>query len=156
MPRWALMGFVLCLGFFLLNMLYLLPRISIFKHKLLINITFSQPPSILYSSSGGSLWLGMFVLWMHLGSFRSIYLNQLYISLLLELVLLFFLLLCVRQVPRDAVQEAVEVLEVFSETLRHTRTWFRNALNQTLLKEYLDLVMFSLYWELQVCNLLIM
>ncbi|GAB0197590.1 E3 ubiquitin-protein ligase RNF213 [Grus japonensis] len=52
-------------------------------------------------------------------------------------------------VPRDAVQEAVEVLEVFSETLRHTRTWFRNALNQTLLKEYLDLVMFSLYWELQ-------
>ncbi|XP_050764641.1 E3 ubiquitin-protein ligase RNF213 [Gymnogyps californianus] len=50
-------------------------------------------------------------------------------------------------VPRDAVQE-VPVVEVFIEALRETRTWFRNALNQKLLKEYLEHVTFSFCWEL--------
>ncbi|KAK4812085.1 hypothetical protein QYF61_026917 [Mycteria americana] len=52
------------------------------------------------------------------------------------------------QVPRDDVQE-VPVVEVFSEALRDTRTWFRNTLNQNLLKEHLDHVTFSSCWELR-------
>lgn len=66
----------------------------------------------------------------------------------------FFFLLCVQQVPTDAVQE-VSVVEVFNEVLRHTRTWFRNALNKKLLKENLEPVMFSSHLELWVCQLLI-
>ncbi|XP_075025423.1 E3 ubiquitin-protein ligase RNF213 isoform X2 [Calonectris borealis] len=50
-------------------------------------------------------------------------------------------------VPRDSVQD-VPVVEVFSEALRDTRTWFRNVLNQKLLKEYVEPVMFSFSWEL--------
>ncbi|XP_074703437.1 E3 ubiquitin-protein ligase RNF213 isoform X1 [Strix aluco] len=55
------------------------------------------------------------------------------------------------QVPGDAVQE-VAVVDVFTEALRDTRTWFRNALNQKLLKEYLEHVTFSFYWELRAWN----
>ncbi|KAM6119107.1 E3 ubiquitin-protein ligase RNF213 [Phoenicopterus ruber ruber] len=51
-------------------------------------------------------------------------------------------------VPRDAVEE-VSVVDVFSEALRHTRIWFRNALNQKLLKKHLEHVEFSFYWELK-------
>ncbi|XP_075296696.1 E3 ubiquitin-protein ligase RNF213 isoform X2 [Opisthocomus hoazin] len=51
-------------------------------------------------------------------------------------------------VPRDAVEEVL-VVEVFGETLRHTQTWFRNALNQKLLTEYLESVTFSVSWEIQ-------
>ncbi|KAM6050451.1 E3 ubiquitin-protein ligase RNF213 isoform 2-T2 [Chlamydotis macqueenii] len=51
-------------------------------------------------------------------------------------------------VPRDAVQE-VPVVKVFSEALRDTQTWFRNALNQKLLKEHLELVTFTFYSELK-------
>ena len=47
------------------------------------------------------------------------------------------------------------MVEVFGETLRHTQTWFRNALNQKLLTEYLESVTFSVSWEIQVCHLLI-
>ncbi|KFQ63818.1 E3 ubiquitin-protein ligase RNF213, partial [Pelecanus crispus] len=50
-------------------------------------------------------------------------------------------------VPRDAVQEVPEV-EVFSEALRDTRTWFRNVLNQKLLKDYPEPVTFSSGYEL--------
>ncbi|XP_068269102.1 E3 ubiquitin-protein ligase RNF213 [Nyctibius grandis] len=50
-------------------------------------------------------------------------------------------------VPRDAVQD-VPVLEVFSEALRDVQTWFRNAVNQTLLKEHLEHVTFTFHWEL--------
>ncbi|KAM6403591.1 E3 ubiquitin-protein ligase RNF213-like [Rhynochetos jubatus] len=46
----------------------------------------------------------------------------------------------------------VPVVEVFSEALRDTRTWFRKALNQNLLKEYLEHMTFSLYWELRAWN----
>ncbi|XP_074967750.1 E3 ubiquitin-protein ligase RNF213 [Phalacrocorax aristotelis] len=51
-------------------------------------------------------------------------------------------------VSRDAVQE-ISVVEVFDETLRDTRTWFRNALDKKLLKEYLEHVTFSFSWELR-------
>ncbi|XP_065503793.1 E3 ubiquitin-protein ligase RNF213 [Caloenas nicobarica] len=51
-------------------------------------------------------------------------------------------------VPSDAVQE-VPVVEIFAEALRDVRTWFRNALNQKLLKEYLDHVAFSFFCEPQ-------
>ncbi|XP_040438107.1 E3 ubiquitin-protein ligase RNF213 isoform X1 [Falco naumanni] len=50
------------------------------------------------------------------------------------------------KVPRDAVQEVL-VVEVFNEALRETRTWFKNTLNQKLLKEYVDYVVFSFSWE---------
>jgi len=53
-PKLAVMGFVFCLFFFLL-MLTLLPGISVLMQELFVSIAFSQPPSILYSSSGGSL-----------------------------------------------------------------------------------------------------
>uniref|UniRef100_A0A8C0VAY7 Ring finger protein 213 n=1 Tax=Cyanistes caeruleus TaxID=156563 RepID=A0A8C0VAY7_CYACU len=52
-------------------------------------------------------------------------------------------------VPGDAVQELAELL---SGALRDTRTWFRNALKQKLLKEYLDHVTFSFYSELRAWN----
>lgn len=65
-----------------------------------------------------------------------------------------FFLLCVQQVPSDAVQE-VPMAEVFAEALRDVRTWFRNALNQKLVKEYVDHVAFSIFYEPQVCHLLI-
>ncbi|KFO76313.1 E3 ubiquitin-protein ligase RNF213, partial [Cuculus canorus] len=51
-------------------------------------------------------------------------------------------------VPRDA-EEEVPVVEVFSEALKDTRTWFRNALNQKLLKESLEHVIFTFHWELR-------
>ncbi|KFP69206.1 E3 ubiquitin-protein ligase RNF213, partial [Acanthisitta chloris] len=51
-------------------------------------------------------------------------------------------------VPRGAVRED-PVVEVFSDALRDTRTWFRNTLHQKLLKEHLEHVTFSLYWELR-------
>uniref|UniRef100_A0A8B9G672 RING-type E3 ubiquitin transferase n=1 Tax=Amazona collaria TaxID=241587 RepID=A0A8B9G672_9PSIT len=51
-------------------------------------------------------------------------------------------------VPRDAVQE-VPVVEVFTGALRETRTWFRNALKEKLVKEHSEYVMFSFHWELQ-------
>ncbi|XP_074900257.1 E3 ubiquitin-protein ligase RNF213 isoform X2 [Buteo buteo] len=50
-------------------------------------------------------------------------------------------------VPRDAVQE-VPVVEVFTEAMRHVQTWFRNALNDKLLKEHPEHVTFSFCWEL--------
>ncbi|XP_026716672.1 E3 ubiquitin-protein ligase RNF213 isoform X2 [Athene cunicularia] len=53
--------------------------------------------------------------------------------------------------PGDAVQ-GVAVVEAFTEALRDTRTWFRNALNEKLLKEYLEHVTFSFYWELRAWN----
>ncbi|XP_042658256.1 E3 ubiquitin-protein ligase RNF213 isoform X2 [Tyto alba] len=53
--------------------------------------------------------------------------------------------------PGDAVQE-VAVVEVFTEALRDTRTWFRNALNKKLLEEHLDHVTFSFFWELRAWN----
>ncbi|KAM6377190.1 E3 ubiquitin-protein ligase RNF213 [Pluvialis apricaria] len=52
------------------------------------------------------------------------------------------------QVPQDAGQE-IPVVEVFSEALRDTRAWFRNALNKKLLEEHLEHVRFSFHWELQ-------
>ncbi|KAK2528363.1 Rnf213 [Columba guinea] len=52
------------------------------------------------------------------------------------------------QVPSDAVQE-VPMAEVFAEALRDVRTWFRNALNQKLVKEYVDHVAFSIFPEPQ-------
>lgn len=55
-----------------------------------------------------------------------------------------------QQVPRDAVQE-VPVVEVFTEAMRHVQTWFRNALNDKLLKEHPEHVTFSFCWELWVC-----
>lgn len=58
-----------------------------------------------------------------------------------------------QQVPSDAVQE-VPVVEVFAEALRHVRAWFRNALNQKLLKEYVEHVAFSFSYEPQVCHFL--
>ncbi|XP_061866845.1 E3 ubiquitin-protein ligase RNF213 isoform X2 [Colius striatus] len=54
-------------------------------------------------------------------------------------------------VPGAAVQEDA-VGDVFSEALRHARTWFRNVLNQKLLKEHLDCVTFSFPWELRAWN----
>ncbi|KFQ30086.1 E3 ubiquitin-protein ligase RNF213, partial [Mesitornis unicolor] len=57
-------------------------------------------------------------------------------------------------VPRDAVKE-VPVVEVFNEALRDTRTWFRNALNEKLLKEYLEHVTFSFHWELLAWNVFV-
>ncbi|XP_030361798.1 E3 ubiquitin-protein ligase RNF213 isoform X3 [Strigops habroptila] len=51
-------------------------------------------------------------------------------------------------VPRDAVQE-LPVVEVFTEALRDTRTWFRNALKGKLVKQHSEYVMFSFPWELQ-------
>ncbi|XP_049669068.1 E3 ubiquitin-protein ligase RNF213 isoform X5 [Accipiter gentilis] len=51
------------------------------------------------------------------------------------------------QVPRDAVQE-VPVVEVFTEAMRHVQTWFRNALNDKLLKEHPEHVTLSFCWEL--------
>lgn len=65
-----------------------------------------------------------------------------------------FFLLCVQQVPSDAVQE-VPMAEVFAEALRDVRAWFRNALNQKLVKEYVDHVAFFIFSEPQVCHLLI-
>lgn len=47
------------------------------------------------------------------------------------------------------------MVEVFTEALRETRTWFRNALKEKLVKEHSEYVMFSFYWELQVCHLII-
>ncbi|KFV07669.1 E3 ubiquitin-protein ligase RNF213, partial [Pterocles gutturalis] len=54
-------------------------------------------------------------------------------------------------VPRDAVQE-VAVEEVFLKALTDARTWFRNVLNEKLLKEYLEHVTFSFHWELRAWN----
>ncbi|XP_033923494.1 LOW QUALITY PROTEIN: E3 ubiquitin-protein ligase RNF213 [Melopsittacus undulatus] len=51
-------------------------------------------------------------------------------------------------VPGDAVQNA-PMVEVFTEALRETRTWFRNALKEKLVKEHSEYVKFSFYWELQ-------
>ncbi|KAM6317270.1 E3 ubiquitin-protein ligase RNF213 isoform 4-T4 [Podargus strigoides] len=50
-------------------------------------------------------------------------------------------------VPKDAMQE-VPVVEVFNDALRGTRTWFKNALDQKLLKEHLEHVTFSFPREL--------
>ncbi|XP_058708338.1 E3 ubiquitin-protein ligase RNF213 isoform X2 [Poecile atricapillus] len=52
-------------------------------------------------------------------------------------------------VPGDAVQELAELL---SGALKDTRTWFRNALKQKLLKEYLNHVTFSSHSELRAWN----
>ncbi|KFQ98650.1 E3 ubiquitin-protein ligase RNF213, partial [Nipponia nippon] len=57
-------------------------------------------------------------------------------------------------VPRGAVQEA-KVVDVFSEALRETQTWFRNVLNQKLLKEYSEDVVFSFNWELQAWDVFV-
>ncbi|XP_071620776.1 E3 ubiquitin-protein ligase RNF213 isoform X2 [Heliangelus exortis] len=51
-------------------------------------------------------------------------------------------------VPGDAVQE-VPVVNVFNHVLRHTRTWFRNALRKKLLNEGYNDVAFSFSGELQ-------
>ncbi|XP_064251966.1 E3 ubiquitin-protein ligase RNF213 isoform X2 [Passer domesticus] len=52
-------------------------------------------------------------------------------------------------VPGDAVQELPELLR---GALREARTWFRNVLKEKLLKEYLDHVAFSLFFELRAWN----
>ncbi|XP_068888584.1 E3 ubiquitin-protein ligase RNF213 isoform X3 [Aphelocoma coerulescens] len=54
-------------------------------------------------------------------------------------------------VPGNAVQD-VPVAELLSGALRDARTWFRNALKQKLLKEYLEHVTFSFYCELRAWN----
>lgn len=87
--------------------------------------------------------------------FRNTGLNQLSVALLLLNYVYVFCLLCVGQVPGDAVQD-VPVAELLSGALRDTRTWFRNALKQKLLNEHLEHVTFSSHFELRVCHLLIM
>ncbi|KAM7035519.1 E3 ubiquitin-protein ligase RNF213 [Acridotheres tristis] len=52
-------------------------------------------------------------------------------------------------VPGDAVQEVPKLLR---GALRDARSWFRNSLNQKLLKEYLDHVAFSFFSELRAWN----
>ncbi|XP_048179403.1 E3 ubiquitin-protein ligase RNF213 isoform X1 [Corvus hawaiiensis] len=54
-------------------------------------------------------------------------------------------------VPGNAVQD-VPVAELLSGALRDARTWFRNALKQKLLKEYLEHVTFSVHCELWAWN----
>ncbi|XP_061232976.1 E3 ubiquitin-protein ligase RNF213 isoform X3 [Neopsephotus bourkii] len=51
-------------------------------------------------------------------------------------------------VPGGAVQEA-PMVKTFTEALKETRTWFRNVLKEKLVKEQLEYMMFSFYWELQ-------
>lgn len=80
-------------------------------------------------------------------------LNQLYAAVLLELIFIFPT--CVHQVVRDETIQEAPVVEVFNETLRHTRAWFRNALSQKLLTEFIEHVAFSFYKEPEVCHLLI-
>lgn len=50
--------------------------------------------------------------------------------------------------------QEVSVVQVFTEALRDTQTWFRNTLNKKLLKEHMEHVTFSFSWELQVHCLL--
>ncbi|XP_068769747.1 E3 ubiquitin-protein ligase RNF213 isoform X2 [Struthio camelus] len=52
-------------------------------------------------------------------------------------------------VPRGETAQEVPVVEIFHEALMHTRTWFRNALSQNLLKACYEPMVFSFYWELE-------
>ncbi|XP_064378919.1 E3 ubiquitin-protein ligase RNF213 isoform X2 [Dromaius novaehollandiae] len=52
-------------------------------------------------------------------------------------------------VPRGETTQEVLVVQIFREALTHTRTWFRNALSMTLLKEQQESVVFSFFWELE-------
>ncbi|XP_066836382.1 E3 ubiquitin-protein ligase RNF213 isoform X3 [Anser cygnoides] len=55
-------------------------------------------------------------------------------------------------VVRDETIQEAPVVEVFNETLRHTRAWFRNALSQKLLREVIQHVSFSFFKEPEAWN----
>ncbi|XP_062447391.1 E3 ubiquitin-protein ligase RNF213 isoform X2 [Rhea pennata] len=52
-------------------------------------------------------------------------------------------------VPIGETTQEVPVAEIFYEAMTHTRTWFRSALSQNLLKECNQSVAFSFLWELE-------
>lgn len=60
-----------------------------------------------------------------------------------------------QQVLGDETALENEVVEILSEALRCTRSWFKSALSQKLLKESHHHVMFTFNAELEVCQLLV-